>query len=161
MSLKLRRGTNAERLTITPLLGEPIWTTDTKRMYIGDGITVGGVAVGSSLGLNQYECGETIPAHRVVVLVSNTVMLFQPTNSSHYNKVIGVSVQSGVITDIIEVVTNSEYYLRIGLTDGAIYFGSANGVLTTTPPTTGIVQPIGLAYNDYLNVDLKSAILKA
>lgn len=48
MSLKLRRGTNAERLTITPLLGEPIYATDTELLYIGDGVTVGGLLVSGS-----------------------------------------------------------------------------------------------------------------
>ena len=42
MSLKIRRGTNAERLTITPAEGELIYTTDTKNLYIGDGSTSGG-----------------------------------------------------------------------------------------------------------------------
>jgi len=42
MSLKIRRGTNAERLTITPVEGELIYTTDTKNLYIGDGTTAGG-----------------------------------------------------------------------------------------------------------------------
>jgi len=42
MSLKIRRGTNAERLQITPAEGELIYTTDTKNLYIGDGVTVGG-----------------------------------------------------------------------------------------------------------------------
>lgn len=45
MALRLRRGTDAERLLITPLQGEPIFTTDTKRLYVGDGSTVGGVLV--------------------------------------------------------------------------------------------------------------------
>lgn len=45
MPLQFRRGTNAERLTITPAVGEPIWTTNTNRLYVGDGSTVGGVAV--------------------------------------------------------------------------------------------------------------------
>lgn len=45
MSLKLRRGTNAERLTITPELGELIYTIDTKQLYAGDGSTVGGTLV--------------------------------------------------------------------------------------------------------------------
>jgi hypothetical protein len=43
MSLQIRRGTDAERLTIIPALAEPIWTTDTEKLYIGDGTTVGGV----------------------------------------------------------------------------------------------------------------------
>ena len=42
MSLKIRRGTNADRLTITPLEGELIYTTDGKSLYVGDGSTVGG-----------------------------------------------------------------------------------------------------------------------
>ena len=45
MPLQFRRGTNAQRLTITPAVGEPIWTTNTNRLYVGDGTTVGGVAV--------------------------------------------------------------------------------------------------------------------
>ena len=42
MALQVRRGTNAERLSITPLAGELIYVTDTKQLYIGDGVTVGG-----------------------------------------------------------------------------------------------------------------------
>jgi len=46
MPLKFRRGVAADRTTITPAQGEPIYTTDTKKMYIGDGSTAGGVEVG-------------------------------------------------------------------------------------------------------------------
>ena len=42
MALRLRRGTNAERLAITPAEGELIYTTDTKKIFTGDGSTVGG-----------------------------------------------------------------------------------------------------------------------
>ena len=45
MGLQIRRGTNAERLTITPAAGEPIYTTDTDLLYIGDGTTVGGLLI--------------------------------------------------------------------------------------------------------------------
>jgi hypothetical protein len=45
MALRLRRGTDAERLLITPVQGELIYTTDTKKLYIGDGTTVGGQIV--------------------------------------------------------------------------------------------------------------------
>ena len=34
MALLVRRGTNAERLLITPLAGELIYTTDTKTAFI-------------------------------------------------------------------------------------------------------------------------------
>ena len=42
MALQVRRGTNAERLGITPLQSELIYVTDTKQLYVGDGTTVGG-----------------------------------------------------------------------------------------------------------------------
>lgn len=45
MSIQLRRGTNAERATITPVEGELIYTTDTKTLFVGDGDTQGGIQV--------------------------------------------------------------------------------------------------------------------
>lgn len=42
MALRLRRGTDAERITIIPLEGELIYTTDTEKVYVGDGTTAGG-----------------------------------------------------------------------------------------------------------------------
>ena len=45
MPLQLRRGTNAERLNITPVAGEPVFTTDTEKLFIGDGTTAGGIEV--------------------------------------------------------------------------------------------------------------------
>tara|TARA_A100001015_G_scaffold8875_1_gene10804 strand:- start:3571 stop:5358 length:1788 start_codon:yes stop_codon:yes gene_type:complete len=50
MAFKLRRGTNAQRLTITPAEGELIYTTDTKKLYAGDGTTIGGNLIS---GLNN------------------------------------------------------------------------------------------------------------
>lgn len=45
MALKIRRGTEAERQTITPAEGELVYTTDEKRVYVGDGATLGGVPI--------------------------------------------------------------------------------------------------------------------
>jgi hypothetical protein len=62
MALRLRRGTNSERGLITPADGELVYTTDTKRLYIGDGTTSGGnpvdtagTAFGSNVDLNNYD----------------------------------------------------------------------------------------------------------
>lgn len=69
MALRLRRGTNAERLTITPALGELIYTTDTKLVYVGDGNTAGGnLSIGHSNGNVSFE----------TVSVS-----FPPTSNTH------------------------------------------------------------------------------
>jgi hypothetical protein len=45
-NLQVRRGTAAEVAAITPLEGEPVWATDTKLLYLGDGSTAGGIQVG-------------------------------------------------------------------------------------------------------------------
>jgi hypothetical protein len=49
MPLQIRRGTEAERVAMSqPLaVGEPVFTTDSKRLFIGDGTTIGGVGVTS------------------------------------------------------------------------------------------------------------------
>lgn len=51
--LLFRRGTDAERLTVTFNLGEPAFTTDSKRLFIGDGATAGGIVVGNKF-LGMY-----------------------------------------------------------------------------------------------------------
>ena len=38
----VRRGPEADRNDITPTMGEPVWTTDTHRLFVGDGETSGG-----------------------------------------------------------------------------------------------------------------------
>lgn len=45
MALRLRRGSDAQRLTITPADGELIYETTNKRLFVGDGVTVGGNGV--------------------------------------------------------------------------------------------------------------------
>jgi hypothetical protein len=45
MSLRIRRGTESQRQTTTFDLGEIAYTTDSKKLFVGDGVTVGGVNV--------------------------------------------------------------------------------------------------------------------
>jgi len=57
MSLRIRRGTNADRLLITPDDGELIYVNGTgpnaRKLYIGDGATVGGRNIGEALAGNN------------------------------------------------------------------------------------------------------------
>lgn len=46
-NLQFRRGTAAELAAIIPLAAEPVWATDTKRLYVGDGGATGGIPVGN------------------------------------------------------------------------------------------------------------------
>lgn len=45
MSLRIRRGTDAQRAGTVFDLGEPVWTTNIEQLWIGDGITAGGKSI--------------------------------------------------------------------------------------------------------------------
>jgi len=74
MALRLRRGTDAERLLITPVEGELIYTTDTKLLYVGDGTTVGGIIAtgqggasdGSLAGLSDTAVAGVVDGQQLV-----------------------------------------------------------------------------------------------
>jgi len=44
--IQFRRGTDAQRQAVTFDSGEPVLTTDTKKLWMGDGSTIGGIYVG-------------------------------------------------------------------------------------------------------------------
>jgi hypothetical protein len=48
MSLQIRRGTDVQRQQVVFDLGEIVYTTDTQKLYIGDGSTAGGINILSS-----------------------------------------------------------------------------------------------------------------
>lgn len=49
IKLKIRRGTNAQRQSIVLEQGELGYTTDTRRVFIGDGTTLGGTSIGTTV----------------------------------------------------------------------------------------------------------------
>ena len=53
--IQFKRGTESGRTGVTPAEGEPIYVTDTKTLYIGDGSTAGGVAIPDSATLDSLQ----------------------------------------------------------------------------------------------------------
>ena len=49
-SILVRRGPTADRLLFCPLPGEIIYDTILKQLFVGDGVTLGGIAVGTGGG---------------------------------------------------------------------------------------------------------------
>ena len=70
--IKIRRMTDAARQAITFAAGEPIFTTDTKKLYVGDGVTVGGV-LQSGGGASSVDYNN----------ITNKPTTFAPTAHSH------------------------------------------------------------------------------
>lgn len=92
-NLQVRRGTASEVAAITPLEGEPVWATDTKRLVLGDGSTAGGVPVGNGI-IGAYAT-ETLtvvpqyPADQYFVLSNFTdpdMLLVLPVPGAYYVK---------------------------------------------------------------------------
>ena len=102
MAFQLRRGTNAQRLGLTPLQGELIYTTDTKALYVGDGTTAGGTTVGSGGGGGPVDLNElsdvTINGG---TLASGQVLKFNGTNwTNGTDEGGGAPVDLNDITDV-------------------------------------------------------------
>ena len=83
MPLRLRRGTDTERLSITPLQGELIYTIDTKEVWIGDGSTQGGIKITGDIpesinDLNDVDIVSTLPQTGYVLKWDGTHFIPQP-----------------------------------------------------------------------------------
>lgn len=90
--------------------------------------------------------GEILFADRVVSLLSDgKIYLFDPTDSAHYGKVLGISKTSAVADGPIVVMIGETVKVGTTLTVGETYFAGAGGILQTTALTSGISQRIGLA----------------
>ena len=158
MALRLRRGTNAERLTITPALGELIYATDTQLVYVGDGNTVGGISVGSNgtfAGVNTaghilptanmaYDIGSSTLRFRDLYLSGNTIDLggasFEANSANGYIAFIPAPVASNQNPKAL-VVSNTGSIFAVNTTNGILAsadaisaINSANGINLDNPP---------------------------
>lgn len=113
MPLRLRRGTDAERLTITPAEGEPIYVTDTKSLYVGDGSTQGGTLITSAGGAVSLDN------------LTDVDLTTSPTNG----QVLKWNGSAFVPADDVDTT----------LTITSVSVGDLSDVDLTTPPTTGQV----------------------
>jgi len=60
MALQLLRATTALRNTYTPASGEPVWDTDLDSLWIGDGATIGGIAVDTDAAVGSWSAVTTV-----------------------------------------------------------------------------------------------------
>lgn len=119
MAIRLRRGLNADRTTITPEPGEPLWTTDTKKLYIGDGSTAGG---------NLISGGGTVTSVATAGLISGGTITGTGTitTSMSTGKLVGRSTAGTGIMEEISIGTG------LTLSSGIL----SNSATYTSPLTT-------------------------
>lgn len=118
MALRLRRGTEAERVSVIFQEGELVYVTDSKDLYAGDGITLGGVKVsnvGSPEALTQ---NLDLDGFNIFGSGSITATAFIGDGSGLTN------VGGGGIVD------GSNYRINIAGDDSSIIVDSATNTLT-------------------------------
>jgi len=93
MGLQFRRGTDSDRLGITPDIGEPLYTTNNKKLYIGDGVTAGGVLVS----------GDVSDSAGVIVVINQTV----DSNYVQERQIVGPDASA--VSNIVVSTVDSAY----------------------------------------------------
>ena len=119
MALRLRRGTDAERLLITPLQGELIYTIDTKQLYAGDGTTAGGTLVSADAATTLESLTDTNLAGKT----NGQVLSWNSSSGNWEPKTLVSNIADGV-------VEGSNYQINIVSDDSTILVNSDTSEFT-------------------------------
>ena len=141
MVLQFRRGTAADRLTASeiPEIGEPWFTYDNGRLYVGDGATPGGVEVGANLSLESLNNVEVISEFAGQIssyLISSNVAGITLAEDHNYYE--GLSI---VIAGSGAVVLNGVHTIT-SITGGNTFTFDLTASDITTTAATGTVTPV-------------------
>jgi sugar lactone lactonase YvrE len=137
MTLQFRRGTDSDRLTITPSAGEPIWTTDTEKLYVGDGSTAGGIlATGGTGGTDSATVSSIITA---------------TVDSAYINARTDANLDSASTLNLINaayIQANQITYNTSDFADSAFVTAQINNLIDGAPGTLDTLNEIAAALND-------------
>jgi len=132
IKLKLRRGLESQRLLITLDQGEMGYTIDSKRVFVGDGATLGGIVVGTKAFAPVAANKISLAAYQGDLVVENS-LLYQLTGTDATQtsawKYIGPQVVVETIIEFNAIVAcaNSRNTLNIVSRSN----GGVNGKCTT------------------------------
>lgn len=117
IDIQFQSGTDAERLTVTPAMGVPVWTTDTKRLYVGDDSTAGGVPVGApELPSQTGHAGK-------VLTTDGTAVSWEASSASSLVTVADYAARHALtssdvsIGDVVQVSSDGRLYLVANLSE--------------------------------------------
>lgn len=188
MPLQLRRGPTADRTSVVPLLGELVYDTTTGAVFIGDGVTAGGVPItGFSLSDSRNATAGMFlgpdfndnSAHSGIVFqyIGNRLIATVSPDLSNYN---GTIRSNGFVGDfyaddstlIIDSTTGTLRGTLLGDVKGSVFaddstrlidgtagtFNLTNTFETAVLPKTDGLQPLGNASYRFSDVYLSNSI---
>ncbi len=153
MALQIRRGTSADVTSesFVPLLGEPLYLTDNQKLYIGDGSTQGGNAIGGAEDLKDLTSvtliDESVGALNLYSVTSNTVLVTLSVGQSAYYVGLQVVISNSSVAalngthTITSIPTGSQF--TFSLTTADVTSASVTGVVTPKIPNGNV-----LAWNE-------------
>lgn len=100
MAIKLRRGLEIDRMPIVFAQGEIVYVTDTKKVYIGDGVTYGGNLV------TGEELLSALDDVQLISLSNDDVLIYDSATSRWKNRPFSTRVRDVVLTGL-SVATNA------------------------------------------------------
>ena len=125
MAIKLRRGLEIDRMPIVFAQGEIIYVIDTKKVYIGDGVTFGGNLV------TGEELLTALDDVQLTSLANDDVLIYESASSKWKNTAFGSKVRAVVLTGL-STATNAV----ITATDSVlIAFGKLQAQITANLST--------------------------
>ena len=116
----------------------------------------------AGLATIPFVAGEAIGSPRAVMLVSGLLFLFDPSVEAYAQRVIGVSQNSAIAGDVVQVVQTGSLSSAGSFIADSVYYAGAAGVLTLTPPSVGISVKIGVSVDtDTIIVDASDPVVLA
>ncbi len=166
MALQIRRGTSSDvaSASFVPAIGEPLYLTDNEKLYIGDGSTQGGKAIGGATDLAELSSvtliDESIGALNLYQVTSNTVLVTLAVSQSAYYVGLEVVISNSSVPalngshTITAIPAASQF--AFSLTTGDITSASVTGVVTPKIPNGNV-----LTWNDTNSYWENAAVLSS
>jgi len=150
VKMKVRRGTDAQRQQVVLDQGEPGFTTDYKRLFIGDGSTTGGIVVGSK-NFTPVSNKTTLNAQTGdIVYENNLVYQLTGTNSSQLSawKQISAEVDDSTLeyaasTNILKIKDGGVGVNQLGsivYSQGGLALNETSGLSANVDRTTIVIN---------------------
>jgi len=141
VALQFRRGTAADVASesFVPLIGEPVFLTDEQKLYIGDGLTQGGISLSGATDLSGLTSVELISESTSTIAsyeVTSSVATVSFTLSHNYYNGLQITIADSPVTAL-----NGTHTITATPTANQISFALTTADVANTS-TSGSVTPI-------------------
>ena len=131
VKFKLKRGTNSQRVQITPRSGELIFTNDLKRCFIGDGSTVGGLPISNITSISTTfptftALGDFV--YRPDLLRTYVCTTSGFTFTGPYPDTTTIEISANYLQVVSASITKDKLYTYIASLTGGMNFDNTNGL---------------------------------